>query len=78
MKATKRVRLETPSWFKFGEGSYLCRDHKAQFHTVGAQMAHDDEHHPEKVAARTVTTASPAQMAAGAAAMGDLRKALGR
>jgi hypothetical protein len=66
------VSTEVPSWFKFGEGSFLCREHEAQFRSPGAKMAHDDAEHPERVAARTVRTASASQMAAGTADLAKL------
>jgi hypothetical protein len=43
------------SWIVPGAGSYFCRPCRVQF-GVGGKFAHDDAHHPERVARRTVST----------------------
>lgn len=72
--ARKTLNVDT-SWIDIDGGAYVCSEHRAQFRTIGESMAHDEAHHPERI---TVRTATPAQMAAGRAAMEDLRKAIGR
>jgi hypothetical protein len=46
--AAKTTPTDT-SWIKFGEGSYLCSEHKMQFKTVAASQAHSRTAHPEKL-----------------------------
>lgn len=43
-----------PEWWKFGKGDYLCIACMLQFRTIGASMAHNEEHHPEKITRKTL------------------------
>lgn len=73
--ARSRNLTPAPEWVQPGNGAYICREHRLQFHTVAASHTHAREFHPETI--RTIT-ATPERMAAGRAAMADLRAALGR
>jgi hypothetical protein len=42
------------SWLVPGAGSHFCRPCRLQF-SVGGSFAHDDAHHPEKVARRAIS-----------------------